>query len=128
MDEAAKHEKHTCTNTDEQVVKASFGERVKFRRNAHPLPKAKTAKKRTSHAVSRPCVFFFRIPHAFLILLAGFSPNLAAFSPVSGHFYLVECFCARFHVAKVLLVSSTCGSVYHVTHIVYHISYIAHRV
>ena len=67
------------------------------------LSNKRKVRKTPPNAVFRPWECFFRIPHAFLILLAGFSSNFAKFGPTSGHCSVLLCPCASVHVAKVSL-------------------------
>ena len=78
MDEKAKHREHIRKIwTRKSWKKNVFWRTCEIFKNVQPLTKTKSAKNTPPNAIFRPWECFFRIPHAFLILLAGFSSNFA---------------------------------------------------
>ena len=103
MDEKAKHAEYARKHMGGRVLKNICLATRKSLKNAQTLQKTKSPKNTPRMPFSGPGSVFFRIPRAFLILLAGFSSNFAKSGPSSGNFSVSECPCANFHVAKVSL-------------------------
>ena len=79
-------------HADEQVVKASFGDRVRFRKNAHLQPKHTKSATHSSHAFSGHAGAFF----GFLALSSSFWPDYRPISPNLGPFWGILTFWSAF--------------------------------
>ena len=93
VDEKAKHGEHTRKVwTSQSWKKRLLANPRNFEKCPAP-PKNEKCEKHPPNAVFRPWECFFRIPHAFLILLAGFSSNFAKSAPISGRVSVFGCPC-----------------------------------